>query len=247
MDFYAKSDIGKKRENNEDAYLTMKIENEQKNISLFMVADGMGGYSKGEVASAMCIEEVSDYYKNKTNIEVSNSNKIFESIEEAIYLANKKIYNQSIKENIARGMGTTVVLALLIEGDVYFANVGDSRAYLLSEGSIIQISKDNSYVQELIEKGIIEDEEAKSHKRKNIITRAVGVDLNIIVDMYGEKIHNGDVLLLCSDGLTNMVEDKEIENILKKKIKAKDKVEQLIELANKMGGNDNITVLVINY
>ena len=224
-EFGAKSDVGNVRANNEDSYKIAQ--------NFAIVADGMGGHKKGEVASALAVEIVSDFISDKKC-----------SIVQAIDAANKEIYKKSQKSDYL-GMGTTVVMCLM-EGDkAVFANVGDSRGYLFSQGKLVQVTKDHSLVQKLIDDGEITESEAEKREDKSVILRAVGADKDVTVDVFEKDIMSGDIIMLCSDGLSNCVKADEIALILNCEDSLQKKAEKLVETANNNGGYDNITVVLL--
>ncbi len=240
MKVVAKSDIGKLREQNQDAFSY----GEFKDGSVWaVVCDGMGGAAGGSIASSLAVEVISEklsscYKQGMTTKSIHNL------LLSAIECSNLKIYNMAANDSSLKGMGTTVVIAVVIGDIVYIANAGDSRAYLATKTDFKQLTRDHSIVQLMIENGEITADEAKDHPRKNIITRALGVDENIAVDYYEEKITSEDILLLCTDGLTNFAETDEIYRI----ISVSDKSEiagKLIDRANENGGGDNITIVTI--
>ena len=209
MEFVAKSDVGRKRSNNEDSFFA-KIYNE--NIALFIVADGLGGYASGEVASKIVTDTISTYVENNLNfLAAMNSKQIMESIKKVVLEANKKIYSLEKTDVKYDNMGSTVVLALKVSNDMYYTSIGDTRLYYISDkmDKIEQITIDDTYVNELIKTRIITEEEAKVHPQRHVLTKAVGItkDLKFNVEKLNKK---RGYLLFCSDGLTNMLEDKEI-------------------------------------
>ncbi len=244
MKFSARSDCGRVREKNEDSFLVLF---EQCNIRypVFLVADGMGGHNGGEIASSMLTE----YIKNKIldnpeRLQAQDERESF--IKEIIHDANKIIFLKSKEETDLSGMGTTITMAVLLDSEVLFAHAGDSRAYIIRESEIIKVTEDHSYVQELVNSGQISSEEAEIHPKRNMITRAIGTEDDIEIDFYLHSIQSGDYIVLCSDGLTNMVEQNEIIDILHRQCSVENKVTELINLANDRGGTDNITVIVLS-
>ena len=229
-----KSDIGKVRKINQD---WAEIRNFQDNSCLVVVCDGIGGTSGGEVASKAAALEVCDYFEKNQKLEIKS--RILESIKSA----NDKILQIAKSDNKISDLGTTCVVAFLKNNDLYVANVGDSRAYLISEDKIKQIINDHSVVNELLMQGKITSDEAKIANNKNIITRALG-SLNSIPDFYEMNIKNDDKILICTDGLTNCLSNEEIYNILTKNSLEK-AIEVLINNANQNGGTDNITAALI--
>jgi serine/threonine protein phosphatase PrpC len=238
MQVGACSHIGKVREINEDAYC---IENDQ--LKLFIVADGMGGHNAGEIASNIAIHSIKDYMrKNMHRYMNKEDDEVFKVLREAIVAANMDIFMHSVKEKECKGMGTTLT-AVLILSQAYIGHVGDSRAYLIQKNKITQITKDHSLVGELVRNGSITESEAKIHPQRNIITRALGTEENVNIDLCTVNFEADDMIVLCTDGLSNMIEGEEIKNTL---IDCKDiqlACEQLVALANERGGTDNITMI----
>ncbi len=227
------SDIGKQRELQEDS---IYIDKEEK---LFIVADGMGGHNAGEVASNLAVSLIPEKYKKLKEKSLKYA------LNESLKYANSKIYQQARKNKEQQGMGTTVVLITFYDGQYFICNVGDSRCYLLRKKKLTQITEDHSYVYEQYKKGLISKEEMKKSPYKNVITRAVGVEEEVKADFFIGDVKEGDIFLLCSDGLHSMLNDKEIKKILQKRTSLKHKVEKLIKEANKKGGEDNISVILI--
>lgn len=244
MKFIAKTDVGKKRSNNEDAFFT-KIYSED--ISLYIVADGLGGYESGEVASNILIQVFSECFEESIkNIDSNITDvKVKSILTQALLTANEKIYKLEKTDAKYRGMGTTIVIVTKIYDKIYYMSVGDSRLYFLDEklSRIKQVTEDDTYVNELLRTNVIGPEEAKDHPQKHVLTKAVGIFSK--VDATVRKINAKDgYLLLCTDGLTNMLTDIEILNIFKK-CKFEELAENLILKANLYGGNDNITVVIV--
>lgn len=235
------TDKGMTRDNNQDYYFI----SEDLKIPLFIVADGMGGHKAGEIASEMVVENIKEQlYKYKDKM-VGKKDILF-YMEKSIKNANSMIYRKSLERKDCVGMGTTVTLAFIDNRSIYLGHVGDSRAYLVSGNTINQITEDHSLVNELIKNGDITKEEAKKHPQKNLITRAVGTEETIEVDTYIKKYHSGDRLLLCSDGLTNMVDEKTILEVLNRETDIKVSNKKLVDIAKENGGLDNITLITIN-
>lgn len=245
------SDIGLVRKVNEDNFLCIKL-NEyldiEDDVYIFMVADGMGGAKAGEIASKMAVTEVLEYIKqNYTNV-MNNNNKdedIFKVLNKAIEHSNDKIYKKSILDSECSGMGTTLSLTLIIKNNGYFAHVGDSRIYLIRDNSIVKLTEDHSLVAELVKNGSIKPEEAINHPQKNIITKALGTDYSIEADNIKHILKSGDNLIICSDGLSNMVSDQELIKILTNASSLDSACTDMISCAKSRGGNDNITVVII--
>jgi PPM family protein phosphatase len=239
------SDIGKVRELDEDSVFVAKIFSTVNGISsrkaLLMVCDGMGGHSKGEVASCLASlsvakEIVPELLAGKSDYKTLLSN--------AVSNANTQVLNYATENPVCEGMGTTMTVAIADQNNLQIAHVGDTRAYLVSNSQISQLTKDHSYVQELVDKGEITKEEAKRHPQKNVITRVVGVYADVIVDVYGYRLQSDAQLLMCCDGLVNHVNDNEIKDIVQSSLMAKKACASLIDLANSRGGKDNISVVL---
>lgn len=220
--------VGKVRSNNEDALTVIEP-------TTFVVADGMGGASAGEVASQMLIETVKQFLSKNPP---PRNEKL---LSQAILLANDKILNKARINAELRGMGTTATILSLDEGKAYFAHVGDSRLYLLRNNYFAQITEDHSYVETLVKRGEISHEEARIHPMKNVLTQAVGAIPELNIDAANFSVRSGDIFLLCTDGLTNMVEDELIAKIL---LGASNPADALIDAALSAGGKDNVSVIV---
>ncbi len=240
MKTFAITDVGQTRESNQDYMFAS--ENPIGNLpNVLLVADGMGGHNAGDIASRVAIETVVKWIQEHT--EETNPLVIFRK---AIEEANGKLLEMANNDEQLQGMGTTMVAAVIEGETLYVANVGDSRLYVVEE-TMCQITRDHSLVEEMVRRGEITEEEARNHPNKNIITRAIGTSPQIVVDCFEETISPVTTILLCSDGLTNMIEDTGIFSILKKHSKNLPKAgESLISKANKNGGKDNITVLLAN-
>lgn len=244
VEVYGLMDIGKRRELNEDSYKIIGFaENEPR--GLCVLADGMGGHNAGEVASRTAVEVITEELGEKLGEE--NDEKINFNIAAAIDFANSKVYEMSIGNPEQAGMGTTTVIAYVKDDSVRIANIGDSRAYAVSEKKICKITTDHSVVEQLVKNGTISPEEARVHPDKNLITRALGTEEFVDADFYDYKPKEGEVVLLCSDGLTEMLYEDEIKDIINNAGSMKDAVEKLVEKANDNGGVDNITVICIQF
>ena len=240
MKVFSKSDIGKKRTVNQDSFAHKVL---PKNMSWSIVCDGMGGLSAGELASGKAVKSISDFFQNHLS-ESSSQEDIKKYMFEAARLANEEIY-KSTKDNPELGkMGTTLVMCVVKDNFVGVAYLGDSRAYLLTDESISQISVDHSVVQQMLESGEITPEQAKNHPQKNIITRALGIDPTISLDYKEVNIPPNGKILLCTDGLTNYLDSLEILDIMKNN-SCEVAAEKLIDESNNRGGKDNITVSII--
>lgn len=238
MNYYSATDVGRVRSMNQD-YIFASGRPVGKLPNLFVVADGMGGHNAGDRASSYAVEVV------RESIRGSRERNPIKNLRQAIESANKKVLEEANREEIYRGMGTTIVAATIVKGTLYVANVGDSRLYIIGE-HIRQITRDHSLVEEMIRSGNLTREEGRWHPDKNIITRAVGVGRRVEIDFFEWKLSRRDTVLLCSDGLSNMVEDAQIEKIIKEEGSLRKAGEKLVEAANRNGGYDNISVLLAN-
>ena len=233
--FAAATDVGRMRKNNEDSYLSSK--------PVAAVADGMGGHSAGEVASAIAIEELTAL---RDRGPWENETAATDDLKQAILRANRRIREMAASDHKLNGMGTTLV-ALLEDGDmVHVANVGDSRGYLLRQGELSQVTVDHSLVQELVDDGRLSPEDAERHPQRSVITRALGIDPEVEFDLFTYKLQVGDRLLLCSDGLSDVVGTTQIRNVLLRVRSPQKAARQLVTVANEQGGPDNITVIVVD-
>lgn len=234
------SDRGRVRPHNED-YAGIFSENQ---VLLAVVADGMGGHLAGEVASQMAVERLEELWKEE---KVAQSPEKIETwLKENINKVNQEIYAQSIKNVGYQGMGTTIVAAVCTPRFVTVAHVGDSRCYLLNENGFNLLTDDHSLVNELVKSGQISKEDAENHPRKNVLLRSLGTETKVEVDIKTIGLEEDDILLLCSDGLTNKVSEEEIKDLLKSERSLDEKCEELIRLANENGGDDNITVAIVH-
>ncbi|MGE5329048.1 MAG: Stp1/IreP family PP2C-type Ser/Thr phosphatase [Deltaproteobacteria bacterium] len=240
------SDKGIIRQINEDSFY-IPLETADDSIMLFIVADGMGGHMAGEIASREAVDAVVWYINENYEKEARNvRSNLINLINESILYANKQIYEKSLSDNNLNGMGTTFAIALIHNESLYIGHVGDSRIYLLRKNNLCQLTRDHSYVEELVSSGTITREEAANHPQKNIITRALGTEKIVEIDICVRKIYKNDTLLLCTDGLTNMVDEETIKTVLESTEVSKESAEKLVDLANQAGGTDNITVVVVN-
>lgn len=236
---FGKTDVGLMRTINQDS-IFVSTQSIGKLPNLFIVADGMGGHKAGDVASREAIER---FVKYACTTHMSDPANILDA---GIISVNKDIFDMANSNRDYSGMGTTFVAASLVENHVYIANVGDSRLYLIGR-DIRQITRDHSLVEDMVRMGVLEREEARTHYKKNVITKAIGVadDKTSTPDIFEIEVENGDKLLLCSDGLTNMVEDYDIKKIVKDNDSIEDAVRELIRQANENGGKDNISAILI--
>ena len=240
------SHIGKVRKNNEDYCKGEILNTDFGPVGIFALADGMGGHNKGEVASKLAVENIVEFLKE--NLLQSNNIKIDyidDIIKQAYHSVNHIIYEKSISSLEFDGMGTTLVIAIIYKDNLYVANVGDSRCYLLNENGFNKITIDHSVVEELVKANIITKEEAKTHPGRNHITRAIGTDEMVIVDIFKKELRKGNKILLTSDGLTGFVGDDIIKDILLKDDDVKNLAQELINTANDISGKDNISVVLI--
>ena len=236
MKTFSKTDVGRTRAMNQDYVLV--CDQPIGNLpNLLIVADGMGGHNAGDYASRYVAEKVrEELAKSEEDGPKAMMNK-------AISSANSNLIQIAKQDDRLKGMGTTLVVATVIEHTLYFANIGDSRLYLLND-RIKQLSKDHSFVQEMVRLGGIKAEEAKRHPDKNIITRAIGAKEKVEIDFFEYRLKKGDIILMCTDGLSNMVEDDEIYRIVKSSRDVVEATERLIDRANDNGGKDNIGIVL---
>ena len=233
------ADRGRVRQINQD-HLLVDVEN-----SLFIVADGMGGHAGGEVASHLCVEAISKFFHNneKKSVVHHPDYSIQNTMSNAINYASTEIYEKALEDPVLKGMGTTATTVKIFDNFAYCGHVGDSRLYLIRKGYIYQITNDHSLVSEQVRAGVITLEEAKKHRLKNIITRSVGYQEEEYVDTFTFPLEDQDLLIVCSDGLSNKVSNVEMSNQATKH--KTESIKGLVELANERGGEDNITVIVI--
>jgi protein phosphatase len=226
------TDTGRKRRRNEDAYVCEP--------PLFAIADGMGGAQAGEIASRLAAAALRDRQPRALGAGARGEERIFELIQEA----NRRVYDRSSTDPNTSGMGTTMTVALVGDGRVAFGHVGDSRAYLIRDGTMEQLTEDHSLVNELMKSGKLSREEAEIHPQRSVITRAVGTDPDVDVDTFSVPVQTGDLFLLCSDGLTDVVSEDEILGVVERKRDDIDgALRVLVKQANRGGGEDNITVV----
>jgi len=224
----AATDIGQVREGNEDSYLVVE--------PLYAVADGMGGHRGGEVASSLALETVQGMFERREG-----------SLAEQVAEANRAVFDRSQSDRKVSGMGTTLTAAQVDGNRVHLVHVGDSRAYLLRGGELTQVTEDHTLVHRMVMEGEISEEEAETHPHRSILTRALGVDQNIQVDEGDLEVAPGDRLLLCTDGLTGMVPEGQIREILLESLDPQEAVDKLVKVANRAGGIDNITALILDF
>jgi len=233
----ALSDVGLVRKDNEDNYLVSPER------GLFVVADGMGGHVGGQVASTIAIQTIDQYLA----LPQSDAVKPGELLQQALYKANSEIYHRAQTQQFY-GMGTTLTAALFCQNILHIAHIGDSRAYLLRGQSITLLTQDHSLVNELFQSGSLTLEEAQNHPQRNILTRALGTKEQPQADLFSVPVQSGDMLLLCTDGLYNQVQAEEILQVVSgTETDFKTIVKKLVNLALERGGNDNITVVLVQY
>lgn len=238
MNAYAITDIGLVRTNNQD-YAFAQTDKVGNFPNLFVVADGMGGHKAGDLASRIATETVV-----ATIQEQSGSNTI-QIMVNAIQTANERVLEKARESEDYNGMGTTIVLATIMEKMLYVANVGDSRLYVINENEIEQITRDHSLVEEMVVSGQIARNEARTHEKKNIITRAIGGTEKLMADYFDVRLRDGDRVLMCTDGLSNMLDDEEIRKIVTEEKDIRNVAEHLVEAAKLQGGKDNIGIVLI--
>lgn len=238
-----RSDIGLVRSMNQDGYVMVP---EMPIGNLYLVADGMGGPSAGDVASQLAVDTVSSYIKEHVDADKDVSDVLLAAIQHG----NQEIYQRSQANPEYEGMGTTIVCAIANQSSVHFAHVGDSRGYLYSRPELRQVTQDHSLVAELVRRGQLTEDEAKSHPQRNIVTRSLGTEPDSVPDVDMVSWRSGDAILLCSDGLTNLVLDSELVTFMDQACDSNDEeslqsiLDDLVNLALKRGGSDNITALI---
>ncbi|MEO6057978.1 MAG: protein phosphatase 2C domain-containing protein [Gemmatimonadales bacterium] len=258
---YGKTDLGRTRDHNEDTFLVADLSTGNASLhpevrrhevgprgSLFMVADGMGGAAAGELASAMASDLI---YRHLATVwaadDDSSPERFAYRMKEAVELANQQIYGYAREHPEVRGMGTTVTAAGVYGPDLYLAQIGDSRAYLIRQGEAIQLTKDQSLMQRLVDAGELTEEEAEQSERRNIILQALGPDPRVKVDLTHQALRRGDSLIICSDGLSGLVRREEFPGMSAQHPELADLCTALIDQANERGGPDNITVVAAHF
>ena len=237
MNAYALSDVGRQRNMNQDyVFCTSKPLGNLPNLCI--VADGMGGHKAGDLASKFSDNTFKEY------VAAAKSKKPVSIISDAISYTNEKLLELAASSPDYTGMGTTFVVVTILGKSAYIANIGDSRLYILNK-ELRQITRDHSLVEEMVQLGTIDRSEARNHEQKNVITRALGAGSKVIADFFEVEIEDGSLILMCTDGLTNMVTDKEIENVLLSRQDINEKANILVNRANENGGKDNISVIII--
>ena len=240
MKIFARTDIGKAREMNQDSYF---ISTPNDDVKLFILADGMGGYEGGEVASILAIECAKSYILNNFEQIPKEKEEIMNLIRNAIEYANLRVYEESQEHERLKEMGTTIDVSLIYNGKVYVGHVGDSRVYRIRNEIIRKITTDHSYVEKLIKEGSITKEESYHHPKRNMLMKALGCNSLVEPDVLCKGFMKDDILLMCSDGLTNMIKEEDIFRIIIDNIN--NPADKLIEQANNNGGYDNVTAIVL--
>jgi PPM family protein phosphatase len=258
---FGKTDLGLTREHNEDTFLVADLSSGNANLqpavrshevgprgSLFMVADGMGGAAAGELASAMAADSIYRHLSTAwaEDAEVSAARFAYR-MKEAVELANQQIYAYAREHPDVRGMGTTVTAAGVFGDELYLTQIGDSRGYLIRNGEAFQLTRDQSLTQRLVDAGELTEEEAEQSERRNIILQALGPDPRVKVDLSRQRLRRGDMLILCSDGLSGVVKREEFSQIVAETADLPSLCSTLIDLANERGGPDNVTVVAARF
>ena len=249
MEFGVRSDTGRVRENNEDSFRLAP------ELNLFVLSDGMGGQASGEVASRLAAQTVVEYCREaETNPSLAFVGPRIEGVSatsnrlaSAIRVANQVVHSEAEKDETRQGMGATVVAVRLVGERLTLAHVGDSRAYRLRNGEVEQLTQDHSFVADQVRKGVMTPEEAGNSKLQSVLLRALGPDAEVEVDVTEELVMEGDTLLLCSDGLTRELSDSQIAAVLEEEEDEQGAADRLVDLANRAGGGDNITVIVLRF
>lgn len=237
---YARSDIGKVREINQDSYY---ISDSLDEVQIYMLADGMGGYKGGEIASKLAIQSAKSYIENNFKEIEKDKDSIIQLVASSMEYANMVVYEKSQENKELEGMGTTLEVCLIYNNRVFIGHIGDSRIYRIRKEFMRKLTQDHSYVQKLVKDGKITQEEAVHHPQKNMLMKALGCNAFVEPDVMVKGFLKDDILIMCSDGLSNLVPQEEIFELAKKDIEFAPK--ELIEIANNNGGYDNITIVVI--
>ena len=237
---YAKSDKGNVRETNEDYFY---ISNSLDEVQLYILADGMGGYNGGEIASKLAVQTAKNYIENNFKDIEKDKDSIIQLLGSSMEYANMVVYEKAKSTPELQGMGTTLEICLIYNNKVYIGHVGDSRVYRIRKQFIRKLTQDHSYVQKLVKEGTITKEQAVHHPQKNMLTRALGCNAFVEPDVMVKGFLKDDILVMCSDGLTNMVKTEIIYQEASKNIEQAPK--ELVRIANENGGKDNVTVVII--
>lgn len=238
---YASTDVGKVREINEDSfYIT---EDPFNNVQLFLLADGMGGCNAGEIASKLAITSAKKYIENNFADTPKDRDSLIQLVGSSLEYANMVVYEKALTNKEYSGMGTTLEICLIYNNRAYIGHIGDSRIYRIRKEFMRKLTQDHSYVQKLLQEGTITKEEAEHHPKKNMLMKALGCNAFAEPDVMIKGFQKGDIIIICSDGLSNMVSQEEIYKIVKDNFETAPK--ELIERANQNGGLDNITIITI--
>ena len=244
MKSFGITDRGKVRRDNQDSFLIERID--EKDCLIAVLCDGMGGEKAGNIASDLAAKTYVGELSQKMKITRQKKPDVKAMMIQACHLANHMIYGYSCFDTDYTGMGTTMVSAVVVGDDVYVLNVGDSRAYRITRRKMVQITRDHSLVQDMVERGEITPEQARVHPRRNVITRALGVNELVPCDIFTPKLQRGEMLLLCSDGLTNMLEDREILAFSRRNTDPLSLGRALMAEALERGARDNVTIVIIS-
>lgn len=240
MQIAYKTAIGKRRADNEDS---VGVFANQSGVQLAMIADGIGGNQGGDVASEMAVEHIGHSFET-THTQTIDQTKNW--LQAQITSENQDIRDRSAQFDDLKGMGTTVVLAVISHETVLVGNIGDSRAYLLRDNVFSQVTEDHSLVNELVKRGELSKQAARVHPQKNVITRSLGIEKSVQIDLHYLELATGDTLMLCSDGLSDMLADDKIQAVLESTATPQEKCNQLVNMANDAGGLDNISVIIVD-
>lgn len=240
MRFFVRTDIGKARDMNQDFYITPE---KQENLNIFILADGMGGYQGGEIASRLAANSAKSYIVSNFDKIEHDKESIQNLIKSAMEYANMVVYEKSKEDKELEGMGTTLEVCLVYNNRAYIGHIGDSRIYRIRKNIIRKITRDHSYVEKLVKEGKITKEEAYNHPKKNMLTKALGCTPFVEPDVMVKGFLKNDVLVMCSDGLTNIVQEEEMYNTIVNNLSSS--ADLLVNRANDLGGYDNITVIII--
>ena len=238
---YGMTDVGRARELNEDSfYIT---DDTLKDVQLFILADGMGGCNAGEIASSLAITCAKNYIENNFKDTPKDKESLIQLVGSSLEYANMVVYEKAIQNEEFQGMGTTLEICLIYNNRAYIGHIGDSRIYRIRKEFMRKLTQDHSYVQKLVQEGTISKEEAENHPKKNMLMKALGCNAFAEPDVMIKGFQKGDIIIMCSDGLSNMVEQEEIYKLVQENFETAPK--ELIDIANQNGGLDNITVITI--
>ena len=238
FEFGFRSDTGRVRINNQDSFFVLPDK------GVFLIADGVGGHSHGEIASRTVMSDIAERISDHPIPESAGAEEIKDYFVDLVFKVNRHVYELAGGREV-RSMATTLIILYIRDGRAYVANVGDSRLYLIRDNRIMQVTEDHTYVNDLCKKGIIDQEQAREHPDRNLITRAIGAEKEVRPDLFMFDAYNGDILLLCTDGLYDMLSDEEIKEIVLKTGNMRDACSRLVDRANEQGGTDNITAVTV--